>query len=127
MPKVRYTYGVNGDTFSEEDVLPPAMDINLRAQQQIMLWNERAEELGEPERVLVKVEVIDAFIHEHVWGVRISRKTTGGKEYCYCTLCNVEGTRMNDGPVTREKKYESNYYEHCREKKPQIKPPRFKA
>lgn len=127
MPKVRYTYRDVGttDSFSEEDILPPGMDINLRAKQMVMLWNEIAEKSGDPERELVKVEVTDAFLHEHVWVVTVSKKLTGKVDYVACQNCKVEGMRTQSA-VTREKKWESNYYEHCHEAKPQLRKPTFK-
>jgi hypothetical protein len=128
MPKVRYTYREVGatDSFREEDILPPGMDIELRAKQMVMVWNEKAEKNGEPERELVKAEVIDPTIHEHVWTVTISKALTGKTEYIQCTHCPVEATRVGNGPAVRIKKYESNFYESCREKLPKIKGPTFK-
>jgi hypothetical protein len=129
MPKVQYVYRIEGEeeVFREEDVLPRGVNIELRGKQQVMLWNERAEERGEPQRELVRVNILDAFLHEHEWTVQFSHKVVGKYDYVICNCCNVEGTRAPDShTVTRKIKWESNHYEHCHEEKPKPSKPRFK-
>lgn len=135
MPKVRYTFRAgDGDEFSEDYILPQGSDIELPGKQQVMLWNEKIEENNaklapedrEPDREFVEAKVVDAFLHEHEWVVTISRKTTGKDEYVKCQHCPVEGKRILDGDVTRDKKWQSDFHEFCHEKKPQLRPPKFK-
>lgn len=139
MPKVKYTYQDEGDPssrFSECDVLPPGMNIELRGKQMVMLWNEEIDKANQTAREdekqnlreLVSVEVVDLFLHEHVWIITISRRQTGGREWLQCQHCKVEATRHNDGPaqLTERWQSETGYHEHCHEKKPVLKRPTFK-
>ena len=128
MPKLRFTYRVVGEaeTFTEEDVYGHLPDITIPGKQQVMVWNEKADKHGEPERELVKSEITDPFIHQHEWVVVISHKFTGSDEYVRCGHCEVTGKRIKTGDVTRDPKFHSDHYEYCRERLPKPRNPTFK-
>lgn len=139
MPKVRYTYMDEGDPssqFSEYDVLPPGMNIEFRAKQLVMVWNEGIEKWNQSAkedekqklREFVSAVVVDAFLHEHVWINRLASTRSERSEYVCCQHCQIEGIRHKGGTVSLDQKWQTvtGHHDYCHEKKPVLRKPSFK-
>lgn len=121
MPEIRYTVEIEGDKFSERDFFKATRDATQFVQQEIIdPWNKSRAEKKDPLVSLVKVEVLNPFVHLHDWKKTHSDKF-GGRSYYFCTRCKITGWRVNRimdgdlGEVHRDESWKPVKFELCRD------------
>lgn len=122
MPIVKYTLRVLDDVFSETDTFPPSNDPDkLIANQIVQPLQKRREALKEPPIELAGVEILNRYIHQHVWEAgRVDKFAM--KVHYHCKNCHVTGYRRfhmfkgEYGPIMRDRQYQVDRFALCKDK-----------
>lgn len=122
MPEIRYTLKVQDDEFRESDVFPRCKDATVFIQSEILApMNRRRQERGEPLVSLIKVEVLNPYIHKHEWRrTHINRSTLRAIYVCgYCDVVGYKPFHIVSGEtasnVTRDDAYKHEKFAVCRD------------
>lgn len=122
MPQLRYTLHVYGEdeVFKETDIFPRSVDVTKMVKETIVdPMNDNRKKLGEALIELVKVEVLNPYLHSHDWHKTYVNRSTLRSIYV-CTHCDITGykpfnivTGEMTSHVLRDEKYKRDKFEYC--------------
>lgn len=121
MPVVRYSLQVLEDVFSEVETFSPTNNpAALVTREIVQPLQARREKLGEPGISLAKIEILNPYVHQHVWERgRVDKFAM--KAHYHCLNCHVTGFRKfhlfqgEYGPMVRDDQYRTDRFSVCRE------------
>jgi hypothetical protein len=111
---------IDGEEFEETDAFIHSSDNNGLVDRLIIQpWNEQRKKLGEPLVELIKVEVVNPFVHLHDWEKK-RRDTYVMKQYFQCRRCKILGFQKirifsQSTVIEREPPNDKPRYELCKD------------
>ena len=125
MSIIRYTLLVNEDVFSETDTFWHVKDnfeaVELISAEVVRPMQRRRAELGESTVSLVKVEILNPYVHIHKWK-RTSIDRLNMRANYICERCGIAGHRFfnfvtgeSHAVITRDPPHEKEKYELCKD------------
>lgn len=122
MPEIRYTLKVEDDEFREVDVFPRTRNATETIEREILApLNHNREKQAEPLASLVKVEVLNPYVHLHEWRkTHIERSILRARYVCgYCEVTGWKPFHIVNGEqtkgVTRDEAYKNEKWALCRD------------
>lgn len=130
MPIIRYTlrcpYEPKSDYFSETDTFEWTDDPEALVNEIVAPLNKARSYLEEPQLEIVKVEVLNPYVHLHSWR-KVSTDRSNLRVHYICDRCGISGFRRLNivrGPigaeVTRDETYSKKKFEYCRDPLKQV-------
>jgi hypothetical protein len=121
MPEIRYTIRIEGDEFWET-IRTKRGDANQIVWDEVIApMNKRRTALGEPLASLVKVEVLNPFVHLHHWQFTYKNRSSL-RSFYVCKYCEATGyiplnivTGETATHIIRDEKYKTEKWEVCRD------------
>lgn len=117
--KLRYRLGLLEDFFEEEDIFPPSEDnIQLIAELIVNPLNAKRKKLKEPPLSLLKVEILNPYVHQHSYR-KLREDQFAGKVFYCCDRCGITAyrkTHIFTGetlPFIRDEAWKSEKFAFC--------------